>query len=118
MIRHDSVVTSACFSPGCCFEKASICTASQEGCFYLFNIATSSPEFSFGHENAIYSIAFDPEGRYVATGGKDEVVHIHELQSGYVQELNLSNGVIYKVLYHPQRAGILATASGDGHLLS
>ena len=44
-----------------------------------------------GHENYVYSVAFDPAGRTLASGSVDNTVKLWEVASG-------------KLLPHPRRA--------------
>src|SRR5436305_863680 len=60
-----------------------------------------------GHENVVYSVAFDPEGKLLASGGNDRVVKLWEVDSGkLLRTLEGYTGDVDAVAF-----------SGDGRLL-
>ena len=66
-----------------------------------------------GHQGAVYSVAFDPQGGMLASGGLDQTVKLWEVRSGkLLRTLEGHQGVVRSVAFDPQGA-TLASASDD-----
>src|SRR5262249_13033849 len=67
-----------------------------------------------GHTEYVTSIAFSPDGKFLASGGSDRTVRVHEVESGkLLQSLPGHGQMIYSVAYSPD-GKLLASADGQG----
>ena len=66
-----------------------------------------------GHEDAIYSIAFDARGGTLASGSADTQVKLWDLQTGRLLQTLWHQSVVRSVVFAP-KSGTLASASRDG----
>ncbi|MBW4516296.1 MAG: protein kinase [Timaviella obliquedivisa GSE-PSE-MK23-08B] len=68
---------------------------------------------SQGHQGAVRSVTFSAEGRYVLSGGDDQVIKLWMVATGEcLQTFRRHQGRISTVLFHPDRQHILS-ASDD-----
>jgi WD40 repeat protein len=84
---------------------------SQDNSLRLWDVATGNPIREMkGHEHAISSIAFSPDGRRVVSGSFDKTLRLWDVERG--QELSRVSGQswIFKVVYSSH--GNLVLASG------
>ncbi len=66
-----------------------------------------------GHENAVLSIAFDPSGETLASGGRDKRVKLWDVSSGkLLGTLKGHGGIVYSVVFSP-KGSVLASGGGD-----
>ncbi len=66
-----------------------------------------------GHQGAVNSVAFDPQGETLASGSDDETVKLWEARSRkLLRTLEGHRGTIFSVAFDPQ-GGTLASGSGD-----
>jgi len=69
-----------------------------------------------GHRGFVSSVAFDPEGKILASGGDDNTVKIWSLSSGEnIKTLNFHERLVRSVVFHPS-GKTLASGSVDGHV--
>lgn len=55
-----------------------------------------------GHDCAVYSVAFSPDGRYLASGSEDETIKIWDTTTGEERRtLEGHNHSIYSVAFSP-----------------
>jgi WD40 repeat protein/serine/threonine protein kinase len=67
-----------------------------------------------GHTNTVTCVAYDPAGRWLATGGKDHTARIWDAQSGrLVRTIDGHRGWVLAVAFSPDGTR-LATAGTDG----
>ena len=75
------------------------------------DVATGKSRGRFrGHENWVYSVAFSPNGRMLATGGWDGAVKLWDLKSG--QEIATGNGhkgIVLAVAFSPDSRMVAST---------
>ena len=66
-----------------------------------------------GHNDAILTVAYSPDGKWIATGGKDRVLRIFNAATGEVMaEVHGHNDAIGQVAYSPDGQSIWTV--GDG----
>ncbi len=66
-----------------------------------------------GHSKRVFGVAFDPQGRLLATCGDDNTVRLWEAQTGkLLRTLEGHSGAVYSVAVGPQ-GHMLASGSGD-----
>lgn len=66
------------------------------------------------HAPEAFSARFSPDGKYLATGGKDSLIALRDPRTGQiVRTLKGHNGIIYDLAFPPDSA-VLASAGSDG----
>ena len=69
-------------------------------------------QYAFTHESGALSVAISPDGRYLASGGNDNVAVLRRIDGTIIKTLTF-NGSVAKVSFS-QDGAQLCTASGDG----
>jgi WD40 repeat protein len=64
---------------------------------------------SIKHERQLFRAQFSPDGRFIAAGGQDKLVHIWELEGEQKKVLNGHNTWLSSLVFHP-KGGKLFTA--------
>ncbi|MDA0657782.1 MAG: hypothetical protein O2931_04860 [Planctomycetota bacterium] len=80
----------------------------------LWDLTTKHKLASFGgHRDVLYAADLSSDGRWVATGGYDKVVLIHDRATGQIMHrLAEHNGAVFDLCFSPD-AKLLATCSAD-----
>ncbi|XP_063945049.1 WD40 repeat-containing protein HOS15 isoform X2 [Daucus carota subsp. sativus] len=55
-----------------------------------------------GHRDAVYSIAFSPDGEYLASGCKDKSIHIWSVKTGKIVKSFKADGSIFEVCWNKE----------------
>ena len=88
-------------------------TATDGGRLNVVALGTAHKLSWRAHDEGIWTLAFDPFGRYLATGGMDHRVKIWEPRTGtLVQTLKAQDGAVHKIAFAPNGLYI-ATAGAD-----
>jgi len=67
-----------------------------------------------GHKGAVYSVAFSPDGRYIASGSVDNTVKVRETESGeLVQTLVGHGGEVSSVAFSPDGRHIVSGSKDE-----
>lgn len=72
------------------------------------------PVADMAHGSAVYSAAFSPNGKYVATGSVDNTASVWDARTGDKVFGKKHKGAVNPVVFSPPNGTCLATASGDG----
>jgi len=90
-------------------------TPGLNGTATLFNLETGKKirDYSDGHRDALYGIAFSPDGSQLATAGYDRLIQIWKPITGErLRTLKGHNGAVYRIAFSPD-GRVLASAGGD-----
>ncbi|KAF8051093.1 hypothetical protein N665_1801s0009 [Sinapis alba] len=55
-----------------------------------------------GHRDAVYSLAYSPNGEYIASGSVDKSIHIWSLKEGKIAKTYTGNGGIFEVCWNKE----------------
>jgi WD40 repeat protein len=85
----------------------------EPGIVRLWDVGTAKEFKSFKHNDRIDSIAFSPDGRTLASGGRDEIIKLWDVVSGKEdQQLRGHRGAVYSLAFAPD-GKTLASGSED-----
>ncbi|XP_072032525.1 DDB1- and CUL4-associated factor 5-like [Amphiura filiformis] len=69
------------------------------------------------HHSNIFSVAFDSQNTKIYSGGNDDQVLVHDVQTGDTQDLFLHEDAVYGLAVDPRDNHIYASACADGRVL-
>ena len=89
-------------------------TGDETGSVYVFDVASGKARFTRSTDGAVWSVAIDEDGRYVAAAGEDGV-HVWDIEDGEtVADIDGHTGTVLDVAFRPGSGGReLVTASQD-----
>ncbi|MBK27618.1 MAG: hypothetical protein CMO77_02170 [Verrucomicrobiales bacterium] len=89
-------------------------TPGLKGVATLFNLETGKKLHDLiGHRDALYGIAFSPDGNQLATAGYDRIIQLWNSTSGeQLRTLKGHNGAVYGIAFSPD-GSVLTSAGGD-----
>ncbi|XP_052105470.1 DDB1- and CUL4-associated factor 5-like [Mytilus californianus] len=77
-----------------------------------------SPKIMKGEHNSnIFCIAFDRDNKKIFSGGNDEQVLVHDIESGATLEVFMHDDAIYGLTSDPNNVNVFASACDDGRIL-
>jgi WD40 repeat protein/tRNA A-37 threonylcarbamoyl transferase component Bud32 len=94
------------------------CPRNQRGWewYYLMGLRQTAPVRFPAHDGAVYSVAFSPDGRYLASASADRTIQIRDLAAGgAIQTLTGHEDTVRCVAFSPL-GDRLASASWDGKI--
>ncbi|MBX9258006.1 WD40 repeat domain-containing protein [Desmonostoc muscorum CCALA 125] len=66
-----------------------------------------------GHQDAVNSISFSPDGKTIASGSWDKTIKLWNIESGESQTLLGHTDKVWRVRYSPMNGNMIASASTD-----
>ena len=112
--RNDSTVWSVAFAG----SQDRIAAAGQDWAVALWQTSSdAAPETLLqGHENAVQTLAVDPSGRQLASGGADRSVKLWNLETGNVRRTLRNNSDFISTLSYSPDGRLLAAGLMDGKI--
>ncbi len=112
----DHRITALRFDPQGRWLAVAYGEASKSGTVYLYPLQAAVSPYEFrGHRDLIYSLAFSPNGQYLATAGYDRDIQLWKLAADTQKPLRTlkdHSDVVYGLSFHPE-GRLLASASAD-----
>lgn len=69
------------------------------------------------HNSNIFCLAFDNENKKIFSGGNDELVQVHDIESGTMLDVFLHEDAVYGLSVDPNNNNVFASACDDGRIL-
>ncbi|XP_076098557.1 DDB1- and CUL4-associated factor 5-like [Mytilus galloprovincialis] len=77
-----------------------------------------SPKIMKGEHNSnIFCIAFDHDNKKIFSGGNDEQVLVHDIESGATLDVFMHDDAVYGLTSDPNNVNVFASACDDGRIL-
>lgn len=120
-LRVEGRVTALAFDPQGKWLAIAHGEAGKSGLIHLqpINQGSKLPKLAIkAHRDAIYALAFSPDGKRLATAGYDRVIHLWEIPdepkeaAGPILTLKDHSDTVYGVAFHPD-GKLLASVSAD-----
>lgn len=90
-------------------QQLILASASFDSTIKLWDVELGSLLCSLnGHREPVYSIAFSPNGEYVASGSLDKCVHLWSVKEGRIVKTYTGNGGIFEVCWNKEGDKIAA----------
>lgn len=82
MVGHTDQISSFTFSPPATSERNLMVTGSWDGKVKVWDVLTGMLVKKFQHEGPVYTVDFDPQGQFVASGSGDRTIRLWNPVSG------------------------------------
>ena len=85
---------------------------------WIYNIQTTEELYLYtGHTGEVLSISFSPDGKTIASGGKDDTIHLLDVDTGqHIRTLSGHQGWGLSVAFSPD-GNTIASGSADGTVI-
>ncbi len=79
-----------------------LATASMDGTARIWGMEIGDLLHTLPHSDAVYCVAFSPNGEYIATGGLDQALHVWSVRDGTKIRSYKSSGGVFDVQWSPR----------------
>ena len=91
-----------------------LATASYDHTVKLWNATTGECIRTFNmHTEPVYSVAFSPDGKHVASGSFDKRVRVWEIATGLLEKTYRGEGGVFEVCWNQEGTKIAACFSNN-----
>ena len=116
--RGTEIIKSIAFQPNLSKNNLVLASGSEDGKIYLWDLSQENlePILLAGHENAVLSLAFSPDGKILASASQDKTVRLWDVQTKINCIISRDHHVgVTSITFSPDGKKI---ASGDrfGHI--
>ncbi|XP_057469955.1 WD40 repeat-containing protein HOS15-like [Actinidia eriantha] len=95
-------------------QQLVLASASFDSTIKLWDVELGSNLFSLkGHRDSVYSVAFSPNGEYLASGSLDKCLHVWSVKQGKIVKTYTGNGGIFEVCWNKEGNKIAACFSNN-----
>uniref|UniRef100_A0ACD5XLS1 Uncharacterized protein n=2 Tax=Avena sativa TaxID=4498 RepID=A0ACD5XLS1_AVESA len=95
-------------------QQLLLASASFDSSIKLWEVEQGHLLYSLaGHSDAIYSVAFSPNGEYLASGSQDQSLHIWSVKEGKIVKTFRGRGGIFEVCWNKEGTKIAACFSNN-----
>lgn len=100
-----------------CPNSISVAVTDRHGKkIYLWNLITEEMKELIGHTSEVQKIAFSPDGKTLASGGKDEVIRLWDVESGVLENTFAGHALSIESLKFSSDGEIIVSHGGDNNL--
>lgn len=83
---------------------------------HLWNLITEDFKELNGHTDEVQRITFSPDGKTLASGGKDEVIRLWDVESGELKHTFAGHALSIDFLKYPYDGNMIVSKGGDNNI--